>query len=67
MNAEQHLVGLGIIFPELADTVAGDATYYAVRPDWQREIDPSEEDDLPPDSEGDARLREGTELQEAGE
>ena len=34
-------------------------------PDWQPEIDPSEEDE-PEDSEGDAALQEGAELLESG-
>jgi hypothetical protein len=53
MNATEHLIGLGLIFPEVAEPTA-DGTYYAVKPDWQPELEPDDVDEVPPDNEGDA-------------
>ncbi|MFC5177862.1 Z1 domain-containing protein [Nocardioides taihuensis] len=53
MNAPEHLIGLGLIFPEVAEPTA-DGTYYAVKPDWQPELEPDDIDEIPPDNEGDA-------------
>lgn len=53
MGSEQHLIGLGIIFPEIGGQ-STDGTYYAVKPDWQPELEP-DDDELPPDNEGDAQ------------
>lgn len=53
MSTEEHLVGLGIIFPATGVDPHSDATYYGVTPDWQPESDPST-DEIPQDTEGDA-------------
>lgn len=48
MEAAQHLVGLGVIFPELPSAASGgDSTYYGVKPDWEVEV--TDDDDLPAD------------------
>ncbi|TCJ30426.1 Z1 domain-containing protein [Nocardioides jejuensis] len=52
MKADEHFVGLGVIFPE-ARAASGKGTYFAVKPDWQPELDPND-DEVPPDTEGDA-------------
>lgn len=53
MAAADHLVGVGVIFPELdRHGLAEEGSYFSVRPDW--EVDVQEDaDDLPEDREGD--------------
>ena len=49
MNTSQHLVGLGVIFPETAlITGGGPATYFGVKPDWEVEV--TDDEDLPVDT-----------------
>jgi hypothetical protein len=49
MSTSQHLVGLGVIFPEIALTAGGGpATYFGVKPDWEVEV--TDDEDLPVDS-----------------
>jgi hypothetical protein len=52
MEAPNHLMGLGLIFPEVErDGHSEDGTYYSVHPDW--EVSATDEDeDLPVDREG---------------
>nr|WP_300048463.1 Z1 domain-containing protein [uncultured Nocardioides sp.] len=57
MATDEHLVGLGIIFPSSANEPHTDGSYYGVTPDWQPELDPSG-DEVPDDTEGDALLPE---------
>lgn len=48
MSADQHFVGLGVIFPETAAAVgSGSAVYYGVEPDWEVEV--TDDEDLPTD------------------
>lgn len=55
MEAPDHLLGLGIIFPDVdREGVADEGTYYSVHPDW--EVEAEEEDELPEDREGDASV-----------
>lgn len=52
MLAPDHLVGLGLIFPETdKDGMAEQGTYYSVHPDW--EVETESEDDIPEDREPD--------------
>ncbi|MGH3086932.1 MAG: Z1 domain-containing protein [Rubrobacteraceae bacterium] len=53
METDEHLVGLGIIFPSSGADPRTDGTYFGVTPDWQPELDPSG-DEVPSDTEGDA-------------
>ncbi|WP_181311182.1 Z1 domain-containing protein [Nocardioides campestrisoli] len=53
MATDEHLMGLGIIFPSSTADIRTDGTYFGVRPDWQPEMDPSA-DEVPSDTEGDA-------------
>ncbi|MGZ8178875.1 Z1 domain-containing protein [Williamsia sp. SKLECPSW1] len=56
MEAPDHLIGIGIIFPETdRQGFASPGTYYSVRPDWQWSVDP-DDDQLPDDTEGDLNL-----------
>lgn len=55
MATDEHLVGLGIIFPASGADPHTDATYIGVTPDWQPEMDPSSEE-VPEDTEGDAEI-----------
>lgn len=51
MEASEPLVGLGLIFPESAQSgFEAGASYFSVRPDWTPTVD--EEIDLPQDQEG---------------
>ncbi|WFE23305.1 Z1 domain-containing protein [Solwaraspora sp. WMMD937] len=51
MQAPDHLIGVGIIFPEVEqEGLAKDGTYYSVHPDW--EVEAVDEEDLPQDREG---------------
>lgn len=52
MRAPAHLLGLGLIFPEVErDGHPVDATYYSVRPDWEVEA-VDDDEDVPEDREG---------------
>lgn len=51
MHAVDHLIGVGIIFPEVPGGRRESGEYYSVLPDWEPEVE--EEDDLPEDREGD--------------
>lgn len=51
MRALDHLLGVGIIFPEVPGGSRDSGEYYSVLPDWEPEAE--EEDDLPEDREGD--------------
>lgn len=52
MQAPDHLLGLGLVFPEVErDGQAEDGTYYAVHPDWEVAVE-DEDEDLPEDREG---------------
>jgi len=55
MKMDEHLIGLGIIFPSSGKDPRTDATYVGVTPDWQPEFDPSA-DEVPEDTEGNAEL-----------
>ena len=48
MEAPEHVVGLGIIFPETAVGSRDSGAYYSVHPDWEPEV--SEDDDIPDDT-----------------
>lgn len=49
MNAPQHLVGLGLIFPDVDhDGIADQGDYYSVHPDWEV---PELDEDMPDDTE----------------
>lgn len=52
MQAEEHLIGVGLVFPETLGTDVQDADYYSVMPDW--ELGPEPDEELPEDREGDA-------------
>lgn len=55
MTAGDHLLGLGITFPEVdREGLADEGTYYSVHPDW--EVEAEEDDELPRDLEGDANI-----------
>ncbi|WP_406024053.1 Z1 domain-containing protein [Nocardioides sp. NBC_00850] len=55
MDAEEHMIGLGIIFPDVdRDGVASEGTYYSVHPDWEVEV--AEDEDLPRDTEPGAQV-----------
>ena len=58
MATDEHLVGLGIIFPSSGTDPRTDGTYIGVTPDWQPELDPSSEE-IPEDTEGDAEFVTG--------
>lgn len=48
MGADQHFVGLGVIFPETGQTMDhGSAAYFGVTPDWEVEV--TDDEDLPAD------------------
>lgn len=48
MEAAQHLIGLGVIFPEVPSAAGGgSSTYYGVKPDWEVEV--TDDEDLPAD------------------
>ena len=52
MQASDHLLGIGLIFPDVErDGFAEGGTYFSVHPDW--EVAVSEDDDeVPEDREG---------------
>lgn len=55
MHAPDHLVGLGLIFPELdREGVAEQGTYYSVHPDW--EVESVADEDIPEDREADSTV-----------
>lgn len=55
MEAPQHLIGVGLVFPEMGDPDLSDqGDYYSVHPDW--EIDAGLEEELPEDREGSASV-----------
>lgn len=55
MHAPDHLVGIGLIFPETdRDGMAEHGTYYSVHPDW--EIESESDDDIPEDRESDTMI-----------
>ena len=50
MEATDHLIGIGLIFPDVERGDFGEGgTYYSVHPDW--EIAVPEDDEVPVDSE----------------
>ena len=51
MQAPDHLVGVGIIFPSVTEGSRASSNYYSVLPDWEPE--PYEEDEMPEDREPD--------------
>jgi Z1 domain len=52
MQAADHLLGIGLIFPDVErEGFAEDGTYYAVHPDWEVAV-PEDDDDVPEDREG---------------
>lgn len=54
MHAPGHLVGVGLIFPEVSDPdLMDEGDYYSVAPDWEYE---EIEEELPEDREGDAMI-----------
>lgn len=57
MRAPDHLVGLGLIFPDIdREGVAEQGTYYSVHPDWEVESVVEEEEDIPKDLEADSTV-----------
>lgn len=49
MRAPQHLVGIGLIFPDVDhEGIAGPGDYYSVHPDWEV---PDLDEDMPDDTE----------------
>lgn len=55
MEAESHLIGLGIIFPDVdRDGIATEATYYSVHPDWEPVVE--DDDEIPVDNEASAQV-----------
>jgi len=52
MQAADHLLGIGLIFPDVErDGFAEDGTYYSVHPDWEVAV-PEDDDEIPEDREG---------------
>jgi hypothetical protein len=52
MQAADHLIGVGLIFPDVDRSgLAEGGTYYAVHPDWEVAV-PEDDDDVPDDTEG---------------
>jgi hypothetical protein len=53
MQAADHLLGIGLIFPDVErDGFAEDGTYYSVHPDWDAAVPDDDDDELPEDREG---------------
>jgi hypothetical protein len=51
MQAADHLLGIGLIFPDVErDGLAESGTYYSVHPDWEVAVS-EDDDDLPEDRE----------------
>jgi hypothetical protein len=51
MQAADHLLGIGLIFPDVElDGLAESGTYYSVHPDWEEAV-PEDDDELPEDLE----------------
>jgi hypothetical protein len=52
MQAADHLLGIGLIFPDVErDGFAESGTYYSVHPDWEVTV-PEDDDEIPEDREG---------------
>lgn len=52
MQASDHLLGIGLIFPDVErDGFAEGGTYYSVHPDWEVAVS-DDDDELPEDREG---------------
>lgn len=52
MEAAEHLVGLGLVFPNVdREGFAIEGTYYSVHPDWEPSAVDDEEDEIPEDRE----------------
>lgn len=52
MEAPEHVVGLGLVFPNVdREGFAAEGTYYSVHPDWEPSAVDDEEDDIPEDRE----------------
>lgn len=52
MEADEHIIGLGLIFPDVdREGFADEGTYYSVHPDWEPSAVDEEEDDIPEDRE----------------
>ena len=52
MQASDHLLGIGLIFPDVErDGFAEGGTYYSVHPDWEVAV-PEDDDEVPEDREG---------------
>ena len=51
MQAADHLLGIGLIFPDVErDGLAEGGTYYSVHPDWEVAV-PEDDDEVPEDRE----------------
>jgi hypothetical protein len=51
MQAADHLLGIGLIFPDVErDGFAEGGTYYSVHPDWEVAV-PEDDDEVPEDRE----------------
>ena len=51
MQAADHLLGIGLIFPDVErDGFAEEGTYYSVHPDWEVAV-PEDDDEVPEDRE----------------
>ena len=51
MSSDEHLVGVGLIFPDVdGGAKAEEGTYYSVHPDWDVEV-PVDDDEIPEDRE----------------
>ncbi len=52
MEADEHLIGLGVIFPDVdREGFATEGTYYSVHPDWEPSAADDDEDEIPEDTE----------------
>jgi hypothetical protein len=54
MDADQDIVGLGLIFPDVdREGFASEGDYYSVHPDWEVSAE-EDQDEIPEDVEGSA-------------
>jgi hypothetical protein len=52
MEANENLVGLGVIFPDVdREGFAAEGSYYSVHPDWEPSAVEDDEDEIPEDTE----------------
>jgi hypothetical protein len=52
MEADENLIGLGVIFPDVdREGFAAEGTYYSVHPDWEPSAADDDDDEIPEDTE----------------